>query len=99
MSAWHLSAPRRAPGPSSACTPGVGGWHCGERSSRAVSLGKLHGTQEAERVCRSVALAVLAALLLGRFYGRDEALTQAWGLCKRKARCRGEGARDVVRRP
>ena len=60
-SKWSCpSASRRAPGPGSACTPGVGGWHCGERSSRAVSLGQLHGTQEAERVCRSVALAVFS---------------------------------------
>jgi hypothetical protein len=53
-------------------------------------------TKEAERVSRSVALSVLAYLLLVRLYGRDEALTQEWSLFKLKERFIGEVAQDTV---
>jgi hypothetical protein len=55
-------------------------------------------TTESERGGRSVALSVLAYLLLVRLYGRDEAFTQAWSRFKLKERCIGEVAEDAVRR-
>ena len=63
-----------------------------------LHLGQRQVTKEAERVRRSVALSVLAYLLLVRLYGRDEALTQAWSLFKLKERFIGEVAQDAVRR-
>jgi hypothetical protein len=63
-----------------------------------LHLGQMQVTKEAERVRRSVALSVLASLLLVRLYGRDEALTQDWSLCKLKERCIGEAAQDAVGR-
>ena len=61
-------------------------------------LGQMHVTKEAERVGRSVALSVLASLLLVRWYGRDEACPNAWSLFKLTERCIGEVAQDAVRR-
>jgi len=43
-------------------------------------------TKEAERVTRSVALSVLAYLLLVRLYGHDEALCKEWSRFKLKER-------------
>jgi hypothetical protein len=45
-----------------------------------------------------VALSVVASLLLGRWYGPDEALAKAWGLFKRKERFAEEVAQDAVTR-
>jgi hypothetical protein len=53
-------------------------------------------TKEAERVRRSVALSVLAYLLLIRLYGRDEALMQEGSLLQLKERFIGEVAQDAV---
>jgi hypothetical protein len=61
-----------------------------------LHLGQMQVTKEAERVRRSVALSVLAYLLLLRLYGRDEALTQEWSLFKLKERFIGEVAQDAV---
>src|SRR5262245_38938105 len=61
-----------------------------------LHLGQMQVTKEAERVRRSVVLAVLASLLLLRLDGRDEALMQDWSLFKRKERFIGEVAQDAV---
>ena len=50
------------------------------------------------RVGRSVALSVLAYLVLVRLYGRDAALSQEWSLFKLKERFIGEVAQDAVQR-
>jgi hypothetical protein len=63
-----------------------------------LHLGQMQVTKAAERVGRSVALSVLASLLLVRLYGRDKAWTNAWSLSKRKERFIGEVAQDAVRR-
>jgi hypothetical protein len=55
-------------------------------------------TKEAERVTRSVALSVLAYLLLVRLYGCDAALSQEWSLFKLKERFAEEVAQDAVTR-
>lgn len=54
--------------------------------------------KEQERVERSAGLSVLAALLLVRVDGRDEAWAKAWSLCKRIERYMGEVAQEAVRR-
>jgi hypothetical protein len=61
-----------------------------------LHLGQMQVTKEAERVRRSVALSVLAYLLLVRLYGRDEALTKESSLFKLKERFIGEVAQDAV---
>src|SRR5712691_6382421 len=43
-----------------------------------LHLGQMQVTHDKERVTRSVALSVLAYLLLVRLYGREEAVTKAW---------------------
>jgi hypothetical protein len=63
-----------------------------------LHLGQMQVTKEAERVRRSVALSVLAYLLLVRLYGRDEALPKEWSLFKLKERFIGEVTQDAVRR-
>jgi hypothetical protein len=63
-----------------------------------LHIGQMQVTHDKERVTRSVALSVLAYLLLVRLYGREEALTQAWSLCKLKERFIGEVAQEAVRR-
>jgi DDE family transposase len=63
-----------------------------------LPLGQMHVTKEAGRVGRSVALSVLAYLVLVRWYGRDAALSQEWSLFKLKERFIGEVAQDAVRR-
>jgi hypothetical protein len=61
-----------------------------------LHLGQMQVTKEAERVRRSVALSVLAYLLLIRLYGRDEALMQEGSLFQLKERFIGEVAQDAV---
>jgi hypothetical protein len=63
-----------------------------------LHLGQMPVTKEGERVGRSVALSVLAYLLLVRLYGHDEALTKEWSLFKLKERFIGEVAQEAVRR-
>ena len=63
-----------------------------------LHLGQMQVTKERERVGRSVALSVLAYLLLARLYGRDEACTQSWSLFKLKERFIGEVAQEAVQR-
>lgn len=63
-----------------------------------LHLGQMQVTKEAERVTRSVALSVLADLLLVRWYGHDEALSQDWSLFKLKQRFAEEVAQDAVTR-
>jgi hypothetical protein len=60
--------------------------------------GQRQVTKDAERVTRSVALSVLAYLLLVRLYGRDEALIKEWSLFKFKERFIAEVAQDAVTR-
>jgi hypothetical protein len=55
-------------------------------------------THAKERVTRSVALSVLAYLLLVRLYGSDEAGMQDWSLFKLKERFSGEVAQDAGQR-
>jgi Transposase DDE domain len=63
-----------------------------------LHLGQMQVTKEAERVTRSVALSVLAYLLLVRLYGDDEALSKEWSVFKLKERFAEEVAQDAVRR-
>jgi hypothetical protein len=63
-----------------------------------LHLGQMQVTKESKRVERSVALPVLAYLLLVRLYGQDEACTQTGSLFKLKERFIGEVAQDTVRR-
>jgi hypothetical protein len=63
-----------------------------------LHLGQLQVTKDKERVTRSVSLSVLAYLLLSRLYGREEASTKEWSLCKLKERFIGEVAQEAVRR-
>jgi hypothetical protein len=63
-----------------------------------LHLGQMQVTKEAERVRRSVALSVLAYLLLVRLYGRDEARMHVLSLFKLKERFTGEVAQDAVQR-
>ena len=68
-----------------------------ERKS-GLHVGQMQVTKEAGRVGRSVALSVLAYLVLVRLYGRDAALSQEWSLFKLKERFIGEVAQDAVQR-
>ncbi len=63
-----------------------------------LHLGQMQVTKEAERVRRSVALSVLAYLLLVRLYGADETLGKAWSLFKLKERFVGDMTQDAVMR-
>ena len=63
-----------------------------------LHLGQMQVTNDKERVTRSVALSVLAYLLLVRLYGREEASTKTWSLFKLKERFIGEVAQEAVRR-
>jgi hypothetical protein len=63
-----------------------------------LHLGRMQVTSDKERVTRSVALSVLAYLLLGRLYGSDEAVMHDWSLFKLKERFIGEVAHDAVQR-
>ena len=63
-----------------------------------LHLGRMQVTNDKARVTRSVALSVLAYLLLVRLYGSDEAVMQDWSLFKLKERFIGEVAQDAVRR-
>jgi len=63
-----------------------------------LHLGQMQVTKEAERVTRSVALSVLAYLLLVRLYGHDEALSKEWSLFKLKERVAEEVAQEAVTR-
>lgn len=51
-----------------------------------LHLGQMQVTMEAERVARSVALPVVAYLLLVRLYGHDALLTAEWSLFQLKER-------------
>jgi len=63
-----------------------------------LHLGQMQVTKEAERVRHSVALSILAYLLLVRLYGQDEALAKEWSLFKLKERFVGEVAQEAVAR-
>jgi Transposase DDE domain len=63
-----------------------------------LHLGRMHVTNDKERVIRSVALSVLASLRLVRLYGSDEAVMKDWSLFKLKERFIGEVAQDAVQR-
>jgi hypothetical protein len=57
-----------------------------------LHLGQMQVTKDKERVRRSVALSVLAYLLLVRLYGSDEAMMKNWSLFKLKERFIGNVA-------
>jgi hypothetical protein len=63
-----------------------------------LHLGRMQVTNDKKRVTRSVALSVLAYLLLVRLYGADEAVMQDWSLFKLKEHFIGEVAQDAVQR-
>jgi hypothetical protein len=63
-----------------------------------LHLGQMQVTKEAERVTRSVALAVVAYLLLVRLYGHDKALHKKWSLFKLKERFTEDVAQEHMRR-
>jgi hypothetical protein len=58
--------------------------------------GEIQVTKEAERVGRSVALPMLAYLLLPRLYGWDGAFTKEWNLFKLKEIFIEEIAQEAV---
>jgi hypothetical protein len=63
-----------------------------------LHLGQMQVTNDKARVTRSVALSVLAYLLLVRLYGREEALIKEWSLFKLKERFVGEVAQEAITR-
>ena len=63
-----------------------------------LHLGQMQVTKEPARVIHSVALSILAYLLLVRLYGGDETLGHEWSLFKLKERFSGEVAQDTVTR-
>lgn len=63
-----------------------------------LHLGQMQVTKEAERVTRSVALSVVAYLLLVRLYGPNEALRKDWSLFKLKERFTEDVAQAHIRR-
>jgi hypothetical protein len=63
-----------------------------------LHLGQMQVTSDKERGMRSVALSVLAYLLLVRLYGREEAFIKEWSLFKLKERFVGEGAQEASTR-
>jgi hypothetical protein len=63
-----------------------------------LHLGQMQVTKEAERVTRSVALSVIASLLLVRLYGPDEALRKEWSLFKLKERFTEDVAQESMAR-
>ena len=63
-----------------------------------LHLGQMQVTKEAERVTRSVALSIVAYLLLVRLYGSDEAQHKEWSLFKLKERFTEEVAQEAVTR-
>ena len=68
-----------------------------ERKS-GLHLGQLQATKKAERVMRSVALSVLADLLLVRLSGHNKELSKEWRLFKLKERFAEAVAQDAVTR-
>ena len=63
-----------------------------------LHLGQMQVTKEAERVTRSVALSVVAYLLLVRLYGHNEALSKEWSLFKLKEHFTEDVAQEHMRR-
>jgi Transposase DDE domain len=63
-----------------------------------LHLGQMQVTKEAERVTRSVALSLVAYLLLVRLYGHDEARPKEWSLFKLKERFTEDVAQEHIRR-
>ena len=63
-----------------------------------LHLGQMQVTNDPERVKRSVALSLVAYLLLVRLYASEEALVKEWSLFQRKERFIGEIAQEVVAR-
>jgi hypothetical protein len=63
-----------------------------------LHLGQMQVTKEAERVTRSVALSVVAYLLLVRLYGHDKTLPREWSLFKLKERFTEDVAQEHMRR-
>ena len=63
-----------------------------------LHLGQMQVTKDKERVKHSVALSVLAYLLLVRLYGSEHALGKTWSLFKLKERFVGEIAQEAVTR-
>ena len=63
-----------------------------------LHLGQMQVTKEAERVTRSVALSVVAYLLLVRLYGQNEALRKDWSLFKLKERFTEDVTQEHMRR-
>jgi hypothetical protein len=63
-----------------------------------LHLGQMQVTHDKERVTRSVALSVLAYLLLVRLYGSEVVLSKERSLFKLKERFIGEMAQDAVTR-
>ena len=63
-----------------------------------LPLGQMQVTKEAERVTRSVALSVIAYLLLVRLYGHDKTLQKEWSLFKLKERFTEDVTQEHMRR-
>ena len=63
-----------------------------------LHLGQMQVTKEAERVTRSVALSVIAYLLLVRLYGHDKRLHKEWSLFKLKERFTEDVTQEHMRR-
>jgi hypothetical protein len=63
-----------------------------------LHLGQMQVTKEAERVTRSVALSIVAYLLLVRLYGHDKTLHKEWSLFKLKERFTEDVTQEHMRR-
>jgi Transposase DDE domain len=63
-----------------------------------LHLGRMQVTKDAERVARSVALSVLAYLLLVRLYGRDQCSQQEFSLFQLKHRFISDACREQLQR-
>src|SRR5262249_30808808 len=63
-----------------------------------LHLGQMQGTKEAAGVTRSVALSVVADLVLVRLYGHEEARARAWSLVKLAGRVTEDVAQEHMRR-
>ena len=63
-----------------------------------LHLGRMQGTRDPDRVARSVALAVLAYLLLLRLYGRDKSLEKEFSIFQLKQRFTADVFQDQLHR-
>jgi hypothetical protein len=81
----------------------IDAWRWGVEVTRkalksGLHLGQMQVTKEAERVTRSVALSVIASLLLVRLYGQDKTRHKEWSLFQLKERFTEDVTQEHIRR-